>query len=98
MTTAEDQYEAEYVIIATAGMKDYLEPLDIEFKEGKEGSYWMDRHVATDEDNRVMDGLYAAGLARYWVYQTAFALGDGTKAAINVLSDIRGEPFQDHDT
>lgn len=98
VTTGDDEYEAEYVIVATAGMTDYLEPLDLEFEEGKEGPYWMDKHVVTDEDNQVMEGLYAAGLLRYWVYQTSFALGDGAKAAVNLLSDKYGEPYQDHDT
>lgn len=98
VTTEDGEYEAEYVIIASAGMTDYLEPLDVEFEEGVEGPYWMDRHVITDEYNKVMEGLYAAGLIRYWVYQTAFAMGDGTKAAVNLLTDKYGEPYQDHDT
>lgn len=98
VTTGEDEYQAEYVILASAGMTDYLDPLDVEFEEGKEGTYWMDQHIVTDENNRVMDNLYAAGLIHYWVYQTAFAMGDGTKAAVNLLSDKYGEPYQDHDT
>ncbi len=98
VTAEENEYEAEYVVLASAGMTDYLKPLDVEFEESKEGPYWMDRHIVTDEDNKVMGGLYAAGLIRYWVYQTAFAMGDGTKAAVNLLSDKYGEPYQDHDT
>ncbi len=98
VSTEEDEYEAEYVIVASAGMTDYLEPLDIEFEEGVEGPYWMDEHVVTNNGNRIMEGLYAAGLINTWEYQTSVAMGDGAKAAVNLLSDKYGEPYQDHDT
>ncbi|MFB6208296.1 MAG: FAD-dependent oxidoreductase, partial [Candidatus Nanohaloarchaea archaeon] len=95
--TEEDDYNSEYVVIASAGIHDYLE-LDLEFEEGAEGPYWMDEHIVTDENNRAAEGVYAAGLARLWEYQVAVALGDGAKAAVDLLSDKYGEPYQDHDT
>lgn len=98
VTTSEDEYEAEYVIVASAGMHGFLEELDLDFVEGEDDPYLMDEHIDTDEDNKAADRLYAAGLARYWVHQTSFAIGDGTKAAANLLSEKYGEPYQDHDT
>ncbi|MFB6204329.1 MAG: NAD(P)/FAD-dependent oxidoreductase, partial [Candidatus Nanohaloarchaea archaeon] len=97
VATEEDEYESEYIVVASAGIHDYLE-LDLEFREGAEGPYWMDEHIVTDENNRAADGVYAAGLARLWEYQAAVALGDGAKAAVDLLSDKYGEPYQDHDT
>lgn len=97
IVTGEDEYEAEYVIVASAGIHDFIE-LDVEFEEGVEGPYWMDEHIVTDERNRAAENLYVAGLARLWEYQTSVAIGDGAKAAIDLLSDKYGEPYQDHDT
>lgn len=96
--TSKEEYEAEYIIVASAGMHDYLEELDLDFVEGRDDPYLMDEHIDTDEDNRAAEKVYAGGLARYWVHQTAFAIGDGTKAAANLLSEKYGEPYQDHDT
>lgn len=95
--TAENKYEADYVIVASAGIHDFIE-IDIETVEGAEGPYWMDEHIVTDENNRASENLYVAGLARLWEYQTSVAIGDGAKAAIDLLSDKYGEPYQDHDT
>lgn len=96
--TSEDSYEAEYVVLATAGETGYIDIDEVEFEEGREGPYMMDRHVVTDEDNKAADGVYAAGLVNYWVYQTSFAIGDGARAAVNLLSDKYGENYTDHDT
>lgn len=95
--TSEDEYNSEYVVIASAGNHDYIE-LDLDYEDGVEGPYMMDEHIVTDDSNRAAEGLYAAGLANTWEYQTSTALGDGAKAAVNLLSDKYGEPYTDHDT
>ncbi|MFT4867655.1 MAG: thioredoxin reductase (NADPH) [Candidatus Nanohaloarchaea archaeon] len=100
VVTDENEYEAEYLVAASAGDLSYLEKLEVEFEEGVEGPYMMDKHVKTDESNKSVsvDNLYSAGLANSWEYQTSVAIGDGAKAAINLLSDKYGEPYEDHDT
>lgn len=97
VTTSHGEYEAEYVVVASAGSLDYLDPLDVEFTDGVDGQYYMDRHVRTDAANRATDGVYVAGLARTWEFQTAVAIGDGAKAATNLLSEKHEEPYMDHD-
>lgn len=97
VTTTDDIYGTDYVIVASAGTLDYLEPLDLEFTDGVDGQYYMERHVRTDSTNRAGDGVYAAGLARTWEFQTAVAVGDGAKAATNLLTEKYGEPYMDHD-
>jgi len=95
--TNEDEYNPEYVIIASAGNHDYID-LDLDFEEGVEGPYMMEEHIKTDDSNKAAEGVYAAGLANTWEYQTSTAIGDGAKAAVNLLSEIKGEPYTDHDT
>lgn len=97
VTADSGTYETGHVIVASAGTLDYLDPLDLEFTNGVEGQYYMERHVRTDTANQAADGVYAAGLARTWEFQTAVAIGDGAKAATNLLSEKRKEPYMDHD-
>lgn len=94
--TGDGEYETEYVIVASAGDLSYLD-IDVEFEDGVEGPYMMDRHVVTDDSNKAAEGIYVAGLANSWEYQTSTAIGDGAKAAVNLLSEIEGEPYSDHD-
>lgn len=93
------EVESDYIIVASAGNLEFLEGIDgIEFEEGVEGPYMMERHVKTDDSNKAAEGIYAAGLANSWEYQTSTAIGEGAKAAVNLLSEIDGEPYTDHDT
>lgn len=99
IVTEEEEYESKYVILASAGIHDYIQ-LDLEYEDGVEGPYMMEKHVKTDNSNQVkgFEKLFAAGLTSSWEYQTSTALGDGAKAAVNLLTTIYGEPYTDHDT
>ncbi len=92
-------HDGRRVVVATAGEFDYLDPLDDEltYESGREGEFTMERHLQTDDANRATDGVYAAGLANTWEYQTSVAIGDGAKAAVNLVSDLRDEAHVDHD-
>ena len=98
ITTSETEYAADYVIIASAGEHDFIQLDGIEFEEGVEGPYMMEKHIKTDDSNKAADKVYAAGLANTWEYQTSVAIGDGAQAAVNLLSEINNEPYTDHDT
>lgn len=99
ITTEEEKYHAEYLILACAGQHESFEELeDIEFEDGEEGPYMMEKHVVTDERNQAAERIYAAGLTNSWEYQTSVCIGDGAKAAINLISEIEGEAYVDHDT
>ena len=97
--TEDDDYETEYLVAASAGDLSYLENL-VKFEDGVEGPYMMERHVKTSQHNQSTENkkIFAAGLANTWEYQTSVAIGDGAKAAVNLLTELRGEPFEDHDT
>jgi len=58
----------------------------------------MDRHIETDDSNKAAEGVYVAGLANSWEHQTSVAIGDGAKAAVNLLSEVYDKPYDDHDT
>jgi Thioredoxin reductase len=98
-TEAGEAHTAEMLIIAAADELAFLEPLsdELEFTDGREGEFTMDRHIETDESNRATTNVYAAGLANTWEYQTSVAIGDGAKAAVNLISDRRDEAYVDHD-
>ena len=98
-TESDDSYQGEAVIIATANEFDMLAPLDdeIEYIDGPEGEFTMEKHIQTDDGNRASDNIYVAGLANTWEYQTAVAIGDGAKAAVNLVSDRNEEAYIDHD-
>jgi thioredoxin reductase len=100
VTTADaETYTVETVVIATANEFDFLEPLseEIEYTSGRDGEFTMEQHIKTDDANRATDNVYVAGLANTWEYQTSVAIGDGAKAAVNLISDRRGEAYVDHD-
>lgn len=100
VTTSENEYESEYVILATAGNHEPFEALNLEYEEGVEGPYMMEKHVITDQHNKAkgMERVFVAGLTNTWEYQVSVAIGDGAKAAVNMLTHKYGEPFEDHDT
>jgi thioredoxin reductase len=98
-TDTAETHTAERVIVATASEFDFLEPLrdELEFVSGREGEFTMEQHIETDEANRATDNMFVAGLANTWEYQTSVAIGDGAKAAVNLISDRRDEAYIDHD-
>jgi len=98
--TGENEYESEYLVVASAGNFDYADALELEFEDGAEGPYMMEKHVKTDSENRstANQKVFAAGLSNTWEYQSSVALGDGAKAAVNLLSDLYNEAYTDHDT
>lgn len=97
VVTDEDEYESDYVIIASAGILDYIELDGVDFEDGVEGANMMDKHIVTDESNKAAENVYVTGLANSWEYQTSVCIGDGGKAAVNLLSDLEGSPYTDHD-
>lgn len=100
VTTSEDEYESEYVVLASAGNHEPFEPLDLEYEDGVEGPYMMDEHVKTNGHNRAegTEKVFVAGLTNTWEYQTSVAIGDGAKAGVNLLTHKYEEPYEDHDT
>jgi thioredoxin reductase len=94
LTTAEDQYEADYVVLATGDDRDLAESLDCAFTDHEEPVVDVDVTMETS-----VEDLYATGaMVRTGEYEAIISAGDGGAAALNILSKEKGEHFHDFDT
>ena len=55
-------------------------------------------HLQADESGKTnVEGIWAAGICAGASFHTIIAAGDGAKVAINVISELNGERYMDHD-
>ncbi|MBB6444319.1 FAD-dependent oxidoreductase [Bacillus benzoevorans] len=88
--------EAKYVIIATGMMTDLADASGLKTKPGTEPRVKTIFDVdAAGKTN--IDGIWAAGTCAGVSMHTIITAGDGAKVAINVISEINGERYVDHD-
>ncbi len=91
VTTDDDEYEADYVVLATGASRDLAEAIGCEFDD--DGTVSVDISMETS-----VSDLYATGATcRADEWQAVIAAGDGAAAALNVLTKVRGEGFHDFD-
>lgn len=93
----EDQiYEAKHVILATGMLTDIAEASGLKTKPGTEPR--IKTIFDVDADGRTnIEGVWAAGTAAGVSMHTIITAGDGAKVAINVISELNGERYVDHD-
>lgn len=89
-------YEGTHVIIATGLLTDLAKEIGVKVIPGTEP------RVATIIDvdaqgKSSIDGIWAAGAIAGVSLHTIITAGDGAKVAINVISEINGERYVDHD-
>jgi thioredoxin reductase len=90
VTTEEDEYEADYVVLATGANRDLAESLGCEF----DGDL-VDVGVSMETS---VEGAYATGaMVRAEEWQAVISAGDGAAAALNILSKEKGEHYHDFD-
>lgn len=89
-------YQASHVIVATGISADLAEASGIRTKPGTEPRI---KTVvdATPEGKTNIDRIWVAGTAAGVSVHTIITAGDGAKVAINVISEINGERYVDHD-
>ena len=91
-----NQYEAKHVIVATGMLADLAEKAGLHTKPGTEPRVKTILDVdAAGKTN--IDGIWAAGTIAGVSMHTIITAGDGAKVAINVVSEINGERYVDHD-
>ena len=96
LETEKGQYEAKYVILATGLMTDLAEKIGVETKPGTEPR--IKTVVKCDADGRTnIPGIWAAGTCAGVSVHTIITAGDGAKVAINIISEMNGERYVDHD-
>lgn len=95
VSTEFDSFEAEYVVLATGYGREVAERLGCEFEVINDTDV-----VKVDRNNETsIDNVYAAGwTTRPEKIQAAVSVGAGAIAALDILSDVKGQPFHDFDT
>jgi len=90
--TADDEYSSEYVVLATGVDRELADAMGCAFVE-EEGVVDVDLSMQTSIEN-----VYATGgMVRAEEWQAIIAAGDGAAAALNILSDVKGDHYHDFD-
>ena len=91
VTTDDNEYDAEYVVLATGANRDLAESLGCAFDEDNT----VDVGVSMETS---VEGAYATGgMVRAEEWQAVIAAGDGAAAALNILSNEKGDHYHDFD-
>lgn len=94
--TEEQTFEAKYVILATGVLADLAEKMGLTTKPGTEPR--IPKNVVVDANGKTeIEGVWAAGTIAGVSVHTIITAGDGARVAINVISEINGERYVDHD-
>ncbi|MBM6619524.1 FAD-dependent oxidoreductase [Bacillus suaedaesalsae] len=89
-------YEAKHVILATGLLADLAERIGLTTKPGSEPR--IPKNVQVDANGKTeIEGIWAAGTIAGLSVHTIITAGDGAKVAINVISELNGERYVDHD-
>lgn len=89
-------YPAAQVILATGLYTDLAERIGVETQPGTEPR--IKTVVKVDSQGKTsIEGIWAAGTVAGVSMHTIVTAGDGAKVAINLLSELKGERYVDHD-
>ncbi len=94
--TESENFEAKQIILATGVLVDVAKKIGIATKEGTEPRIKMVIDVDPNGKTNI-DGIWAAGTVAGVSVHTIITAGDGAKVAINVISELNGERYVDHD-
>lgn len=89
-------FEAQQVILATGVLVDLAEKAGLKTKPGTEPRIKTVFDVDAEGKTNI-DGIWAAGTAAGVSVHSIITAGDGAKVAINVISQLNGERYVDHD-
>ena len=87
---------AKYLVLATAYGTELAETLGVRLGRGLQSQAM--RAIEVDAQGRTsVANVWAAGVVAGTPVQTIVAAGDGARVAVNLLSEMRGSPYVDHD-
>ncbi|WP_102027537.1 NAD(P)/FAD-dependent oxidoreductase [Salirhabdus sp. Marseille-P4669] len=90
------EFEAKYVLLATGLSVDLAEKLGLKIIDAKEPR--IARNIKVDHDGRTnLKNVWAAGTVAGESVHTIITAGHGAKVAINIISEINGDRYVDHD-
>jgi thioredoxin reductase (NADPH) len=94
--TENGEFEAKHIILATGFAVDLAEKAGVKTKDGTEPR--VKTVIDVDASGKTnVDGIWAAGTCAGVSVHTIITAGDGAKVAINVISELNGERYVDHD-
>ncbi|PAE23576.1 FAD-dependent oxidoreductase [Bacillus sp. 7894-2] len=96
VTSGGKSFSAKHVIVAAGLSTDLAEKAGLKTKAGTEPRIKTVLDVDADGKTNV-DGIWAAGTIAGVSVHTIITAGDGAKVAINVISELNGERYVDHD-
>lgn len=96
IVTDNGEFDARYVILATGLWTELAEKVGLTTKPGTEPRIKTVYDVDANGQTNVK-GIFAAGTAAGVSVHTIITAGDGARVAINVISEINGERYVDHD-
>jgi thioredoxin reductase (NADPH) len=95
-TEGQKKYEAKHVILATGVLIDLAEKIGLKTKPGTEPR--IKKVLEVDSNGKTnINGIWGAGTIAGVSVHTIVTAGDGAKVAINVISELNGERYVDHD-
>lgn len=94
--TDQNRFEAKHVIVATGMMADLAEKAGLTTKPGTEPRIKTILDVDTNGKTNI-DGIWGAGTIAGVSMHTIITAGHGAAVAINVISELNGERYVDHD-
>lgn len=94
--TENGEYSAKHVILATGFSVDLGEKAGVKTKDGTEPRVKTIFDV-NQAGKTSIDGVWAAGTCAGVSVHTIITAGDGAKVAFNIVSELNGERYVDHD-
>ena len=95
-TDEQENYEAKHILLASGVSLSVAEAFGIHTKKGTEPRINTILDVDTDGKTNI-PGIWAAGTCAGVSVHTIITAGDGAKVAINIISELNGERYVDHD-
>ncbi|HHY72219.1 MAG TPA: FAD-dependent oxidoreductase [Bacillus bacterium] len=94
--TENQKFTGKHVILATGMLVDVAEKAGIKTVPGTEPR--VKAIIEVDSSGKTnLDGVWAAGTVAGVSMHTIITAGDGAKVAINIISELNGERYVDHD-
>ncbi|MBM7659903.1 thioredoxin reductase [Bacillus mesophilus] len=90
------EYQAKHVLFATGALTDLADKVGLTIVPGTEPR--IKSIIEVDQNGRTnIDGIWAAGTVAGVSVHTIVTAGNGAAVAINIISELNGERYVDHD-
>jgi len=94
--TENQTFNAKHVLLATGALTDLADKIGLKLIPGTEPR--IKTIIEVDKDGRTnLNGIWAAGTVAGVSVHTIVTAGNGAAVAINIISELNGERYVDHD-